>query len=102
MTEFYNLQLITIVEGTFGNQCYGWIDDDIAFIQPWGFSLADISVPVHIWQGDDDFMVPKAHSYWFEKHIPTGALNFVPGHGHISLIADYKNEIISQAEELLR
>ena len=80
----------------------GWIDDDIAFIQPWGFKLADISVPVHIWQGDDDFMVPKAHSYWLEKHIPTGALNFVPGHGHISLIADYKNEIISQAEELLR
>ena len=80
----------------------GWIDDDIAFVQPWGFALADISVPVHIWQGDDDFMVPHAHSYWLEKHIPTGKLNFVPGHGHISLIADYKNEIISQAEELLR
>jgi pimeloyl-ACP methyl ester carboxylesterase len=80
----------------------GWIDDDIAFVQPWGFALADITVPVHIWQGDDDFMVPHAHSYWLEKHIPTGKLNFVPGHGHISLIADYKNEIISQAEELLR
>ncbi len=80
----------------------GWIDDDIAFIQPWGFALSEISVPVHIWQGDDDFMVPKAHSYWLEKHIPTGTLNFVPGHGHISLIADYKGEILSQAEELLR
>jgi pimeloyl-ACP methyl ester carboxylesterase len=80
----------------------GWIDDDIAFVQPWGFALADITVPVHIWQGDDDFMVPHAHSYWLEKHIPTGKLNFVPGHGHISLIADYKNEIISQAKELLK
>jgi pimeloyl-ACP methyl ester carboxylesterase len=80
----------------------GWIDDDIAFVQPWGFALADITVPVHIWQGDDDFMVPHAHSYWLEKHIPTGKLNFVPGHGHISLIADYKNEIIGQAKELLK
>jgi len=30
----------------------GWIDDDIAFIQPWGFNLADISKPVQLWQGD--------------------------------------------------
>jgi pimeloyl-ACP methyl ester carboxylesterase len=66
----------------------GWIDDDIAFVQPWGFALSDISVPVLIWQGDQDLMVPHAHSYWLEKHIPTGKLHFVPGHGHISLIAD--------------
>jgi pimeloyl-ACP methyl ester carboxylesterase len=80
----------------------GWIDDDIAFVQPWGFDLASITAPVMIWQGDDDFMVPHAHSYWLEKHIPTGKLNFVPGHGHISLIADYKGEVLSQAEELLK
>jgi pimeloyl-ACP methyl ester carboxylesterase len=79
----------------------GWIDDDIAFVQPWGFALSDISVPVLIWQGDQDLMVPHAHSYWLEKHIPTGKLHFVPGHGHISLIADYKSEIIGQAKELL-
>ncbi len=80
----------------------GWIDDDIAFVHPWGFNLNEISLPVLIWQGDDDFMVPHAHSYWLEKHIPTGTLHFIPGHGHISLIADYKGEIISQAEELLK
>jgi pimeloyl-ACP methyl ester carboxylesterase len=80
----------------------GWIDDDIAFVQPWGFDLASITTPVKIWQGDDDFMVPHAHSYWLEKHIPTGNLNFVPGHGHISLIADYKQRILEEAQELLR
>jgi pimeloyl-ACP methyl ester carboxylesterase len=80
----------------------GWIDDDIAFIQPWGFKLSEIDVPVHIWQGDQDLMVPHAHSYWLEKHIPTGKLNFIPGHGHLSLIADYKVEIITQAQELLK
>jgi pimeloyl-ACP methyl ester carboxylesterase len=80
----------------------GWIDDDIAFIQPWGFDLAAISVPVLIWQGDDDFMVPHAHSYWLEKHIPGAKLNFVPGHGHISLLVQYSSEILNQAEELLK
>ena len=80
----------------------GWIDDDIAFIQPWGFDLGAISQPVHIWQGNDDFMVPHAHSYWLEKHIPGSKLNFIPGHGHISLVVKYREEILSQAEELLK
>ena len=80
----------------------GWIDDDIAFIKPWGFDLAAINVPVLIWQGDQDLMVPHTHSYWLEKHIPTGKLNFVPGHGHISLLVKYQGQILDQAQELLK
>ncbi len=80
----------------------GWIDDDIAFVQPWGFELSAISAPVHVWQGDDDFMVPQSHSYWLEKHIPGSKLNFVPGHGHISLVVKYSDQILDQAQELLK
>ena len=80
----------------------GWLDDDLAFVQPFGFDLAKVTKPVLVWQGDDDFMVPKAHSEWLAKHIPTAALNFVPGHGHISLGESYRAEIINQALELLK
>ena len=79
----------------------GWIDDDLAFTKPWGFDLKAISKPVYVWQGDDDFMVPHAHSYWLEKHIPTARLSFIPGHGHISLGEKYKPEILKQALEFL-
>lgn len=79
----------------------GWIDDDLVFVKPWGFDLAAITKPVILWQGDDDFMVPHAHSYWLEKHIPTSQLSFIPGHGHISLGEKYKSEILKQALELL-
>lgn len=79
----------------------GWIDDDLAFTKPWGFDLKAISKPVYVWQGDDDFMVPHAHSYWLEKHIPTATLSFKPGEGHISLGIKYRSEILAQAQDLL-
>ena len=81
---------------------YGWLDDDLAFVQKFGFSLNEMTKPVLVWQGDDDFMVPRAHSQWLAKHIPTAQLNFVPGHGHISLVEEYRGEILNQARKLLR
>jgi pimeloyl-ACP methyl ester carboxylesterase len=80
----------------------GWIDDDLVFIKSWGFDLAAITKQVYLWQGDDDFMVPHAHSYWLEKHIPTASLTFKPGEGHISLGVKYRDEILAQAQDLLK
>ena len=80
----------------------GWIDDDLVFVKPWGFELSEITKPVFLWQGDDDFMVPHAHSYWLEKHIPTAKLTFKSGEGHISLGIKYRREILQQAADLLR
>ena len=76
---------------------YGWMDDDLAFVEPWGFDISKISVPVELWQGNDDFMVPHAHGYWLEKHIPSAKLHFVPGEGHISLGANQRANIIANA-----
>ncbi len=39
----------------------GYLDDSLAFVRPWGFSLDEITVPTFIWQGDQDLMVPFAH-----------------------------------------
>jgi pimeloyl-ACP methyl ester carboxylesterase len=103
-----------VIEGDFADQMAatmrsglavsfdGWIDDDLAFVRPWGFNLREISKPVFIWQGDDDFMVPHAHSKWLAEHIPGSQLKFVPGHGHISLVEKYRSEILNQAEALLK
>jgi pimeloyl-ACP methyl ester carboxylesterase len=63
----------------------GWLDDDLAFTRDWGFALADISVPVAIWQGGVDLMVPAAHGAWLASHIPTARPHLLPDHGHLSL-----------------
>jgi pimeloyl-ACP methyl ester carboxylesterase len=80
----------------------GWIDDDLVFVKKWGFELESITKPVFLWQGDDDFMVPHAHSYWLEKHIPTATLTFKPGEGHISIGVKHREEILAQAQGLLK
>ena len=47
----------------------GWLDDDLAFVKAWGFDVASIDVPVSIWQGGDDLMVPGAHGRWLAEHV---------------------------------
>lgn len=64
----------------------GWRDDDLAFLADWGVDLASIRVPVSIWQGDQDRMVPHDHGRWLGEHVPGATTNLVPGEGHLSLI----------------
>ncbi|WP_328324619.1 alpha/beta hydrolase [Kribbella sp. NBC_00382] len=64
----------------------GWRDDDLAFLADWGVDLASIRVPVSIWQGDQDRMVPRDHGRWLGEHVPGATTQLVAGEGHLSLI----------------
>lgn len=78
----------------------GWVDDDLAFVNPWGFDLAEIKCPVALWHGDLDMMVPYTHGKWLAEHLPQGGLtaHLVPGEGHISITYQY---MADQLDEVL-
>lgn len=63
----------------------GWVDDDLAFAVPWGFSLAEIAVPTFVWQGSEDLMVPFAHGQWLSAHVPGATARLQQGEGHLSI-----------------
>ena len=63
----------------------GWLDDDLAFASPWGFSLDEISVPVMIWQGSADLMVPFGHGQWLASQLPGASAHLEEGEGHLSV-----------------
>jgi pimeloyl-ACP methyl ester carboxylesterase len=73
----------------------GWIDDDLAFAQPWGFDVGVVRSPVTVWQGELDLMVPLAHGRWLAAHLPAADARIVGGHGHISLVTAYRGEILA-------
>ena len=59
----------------------GWLDDDLAFLDPWGFELGKISVPTMVWQGSADLMVPFAHGRWLASRLPGASAHLEPGRG---------------------
>jgi pimeloyl-ACP methyl ester carboxylesterase len=75
---------------------WGWFDDDMAFTRPWGFELPSISVPVHIWQGAHDRMVPFAHGEWLAANVGSACPHLFAEHGHLSLAVDSLPQILDE------
>ena len=75
---------------------WGWFDDDMAFVKPWGFELAAIPIPVFVWQGGHDRMVPFAHGEWLVAHIPNARPRLFAEHGHLTLVLDSMPRIVDE------
>jgi len=75
---------------------WGWFDDDMAFMRPWGFALDAIQMPVFIWQGAHDRMVPFAHGEWLAAHTPGARPRLFAEHGHLSLAVDSLPRIVDE------
>ena len=84
---------------SFGLECLS--DDYSAYLSPWGFDVADLTVPVEVFQGDLDENVPIGHARWLVGHIPAARLHLYPGEGHLSLVARHREDIVRCALSLL-
>jgi pimeloyl-ACP methyl ester carboxylesterase len=77
----------------------GWWDDGYAQASPWGFELADISVPVLLLHGRQDKFVPFGHGEWLAAHIPGAEARLLPDDGHLTPLAHRIGEVHSWLAE---
>ncbi|MEV6828739.1 alpha/beta hydrolase [Amycolatopsis sp. NPDC051102] len=64
----------------------GLIDDDLAYVTPWGGDPASISAPVLLVHGEQDRMIPATHSAWLAGRCPAAEYRPSPGDGHLSVL----------------
>jgi pimeloyl-ACP methyl ester carboxylesterase len=64
----------------------GLVGDWIALSLPWGFTFADVTVPVSVWQGELDHLVGPAHAHYFSAVLPNATLVLYPQDGHLLLL----------------
>lgn len=79
----------------------GWRDDDLAFVAGWGFDPAAVKIPVAIWQGAEDRMVPFAHGRWLADRLPSASARLHPAEGHLSLMLDRFDDIVADLAQNL-
>jgi pimeloyl-ACP methyl ester carboxylesterase len=73
----------SVVE-TFANGVWGWVDDDLELIRPWGFEVEELKVPVDIRYGVTDVLVPPSHGEWLAAHIAHAEVTIDEHAGHLS------------------
>ena len=61
----------------------GYEADLLEAFTPWGFSVADVRPPVHIWCGGSDPVVGTNHAAYLAATIPGATLVTYPGEGHL-------------------
>jgi pimeloyl-ACP methyl ester carboxylesterase len=69
--------------------------DGLLYARSWGFDLRDITIPVKIWHGDQDVIVPSSMGRFLAGAIPSCESRFFSDEGHFSVPLNHLREILS-------
>jgi pimeloyl-ACP methyl ester carboxylesterase len=64
----------------------GMVDDDLAYVTPWGFGPRQVTAPALFLHGEQDRIVPSTHGEWLARQCPSAELRLFPEDGHVSVL----------------
>jgi pimeloyl-ACP methyl ester carboxylesterase len=59
-----------------------FVRDNLSWLGPWDFDLADVIAPVLLCYGGADAMVPATNGEWLTERLPRATLSIQPDAGH--------------------
>jgi pimeloyl-ACP methyl ester carboxylesterase len=59
-----------MINEAFRHGVWGYVDDALCLIQPWGFDVTEIRAPTRILYGLTDVLVPRQHGEWLAHNVP--------------------------------
>ena len=68
----------------------GLVDDNLAYVAPWGFDPAQVIAPILFLHGGRDRLVPSSHGEWLARRCPSAELRLRGDDGHISVLGSSK------------
>ncbi len=77
------------------NGARGVLQELVVAGQSWGFNPAEIDVPVFLWHGEADRMVPSRFGHFLDQTIPGCRSWFMENEGHYSLPVNHMEEILT-------
>jgi pimeloyl-ACP methyl ester carboxylesterase len=69
------------------------------FARHWGFQLDEVTVPVVVWHGLSDVIVPPSHGHHQAARLPRGELRVRPGEGHFAGFAEVA-DVLDRVREI--
>jgi pimeloyl-ACP methyl ester carboxylesterase len=87
--------LIDCIRESFRSGSRGCALDFVINMKSWGFNLEDIRIPINLWHGEDDNILPVAMGKYLANIIPHCHAQFLPHEGHYSLIPNHATEILN-------
>jgi pimeloyl-ACP methyl ester carboxylesterase len=80
--------LASAIAEAFRQGIAGYAQDMIVQGQPWAFDPGRIVAPIHVVHGGVDTLVPLSHSRHTAELIPGSTVTVLPGHGHLTVVAE--------------
>jgi pimeloyl-ACP methyl ester carboxylesterase len=71
------------VNEAFRHGVWGYVDDTLCVIQPWGFDVTEIRVSTRIVYGLKDVLVPRQHGEWLADNVPNAEVVIDEHGGHL-------------------
>jgi pimeloyl-ACP methyl ester carboxylesterase len=80
-------EAMALFTGAFLRGARGVVADYAALAHPWGVAVERIEIPVAVFHGDADTMVPLRHSEELVARVPSARLTVWPAAGHLGTVA---------------